>query len=121
MTARPALGPNALRQMDSALAAAGQLTPDITVASAVISLLTCYAFGAVGTELAEQEAQRRTGMTKEQWRHSVGPYIREVVASGAYPQFARRVVEAEDPDPDRQFEFGLDCLLDGVATRVPPS
>jgi AcrR family transcriptional regulator len=118
---RPALGPKALRQMDYALTAATSLTPDITVASNVISLVMCYVFGAVSVELAEQEAQRRTGLTQEQWRASVGPYLREVIASGTYPQFARRVIEADDLDPDQQFEFGLDCLLDGVAARVTGS
>jgi AcrR family transcriptional regulator len=115
---RPALGPNALRQMDYVLTAATSLTPDITVASNVMSLVMCYVFGAVSVELAEQEAQRRTGLTQEQWRAGVGPYLREVIASGAYPQFARRIIEADDLGPDQQFEFGLDCLLDGVAARV---
>jgi AcrR family transcriptional regulator len=118
---RPALGPNALRQMDYVLTAATSLTPDITVASNVMSLVMCYVFGAVSVELAEQEAQRRTGLTQEQWRAGVGPYLREVIASGAYPQFARRIIEADDLGPDQQFEFGLDCLLDGVAARVTRS
>ncbi|REK88737.1 hypothetical protein DY245_19670 [Streptomyces inhibens] len=77
-----------------------------------------YVFGAVARELAEQEAQRRTGQTEEQWRASVGSYIQEVVASGQYPQFARRVVEAEDRSFQELFDFGLDCLLDGLAGRA---
>jgi hypothetical protein len=80
--------------------------------------VVAYVFGAVAGELAEAQAQRRTGLTEEQWRASVGPYIREVIESGAYPQFARRVTEAEDPDPEQRFEFGLACVLDGVAARA---
>ncbi|MFE0381209.1 TetR/AcrR family transcriptional regulator C-terminal domain-containing protein [Streptomyces inhibens] len=73
---------------------------------------------AVARELAEQEAQRRTGQTEQQWRASVGSYIQEVVASGQYPQFARRVVEAEDRSFQELFDLGLDCLLDGLAGRA---
>ncbi|MFJ9853907.1 TetR/AcrR family transcriptional regulator C-terminal domain-containing protein [Streptomyces sp. NPDC101150] len=43
-----------------------------------------------------------------------------MVESGRYPQFARRVVEAEDPTPEERFEFGLACVLDGVAARCLP-
>lgn len=118
LASRPALGPNSLRQMDHALAAVGAATEDITLASDVVSLVFDYVIGVVSRELAEQEAQRRTGMTEEQWRSSVSPYIHRIVESGAYPQFARRVIEAEDHGFDHSFEFGLACLLDGIATRV---
>lgn len=57
-------------------------------------------------------------MTKQQWQASVGPYIRDVIAGGAYPQFARWVLDADDPGPDQRFHFGLACVLDGVAARV---
>ncbi|WP_404799988.1 TetR/AcrR family transcriptional regulator C-terminal domain-containing protein [Actinoalloteichus fjordicus] len=37
---------------------------------------------------------------------------------GAYPEFARRLRDAQDVDADRRFDFGLACLLDGVAARA---
>jgi AcrR family transcriptional regulator len=114
MASRPTLGPNSLRRFDVALRAAVALTPDITRASAVMALIGDYVLGAVARELAEQEASRRTGMTEQEWRASIAPYIREVVASGDYPEFARSVVEADDLDFTDQFEFGLRCLLRGV-------
>ncbi|MDH6145551.1 MULTISPECIES: TetR/AcrR family transcriptional regulator [Kitasatospora] len=118
MSTRPAFGPNTLRRTDIALGAAGILTPDITLASDIVVVLTQHVFGAVSRELADREAQRRTGLTETQWRASIGPYIREVVASGEYPHFARRVIEATDHTFDELFEFGLDCLLDGIAGKV---
>nr|BFF04937.1 TetR/AcrR family transcriptional regulator C-terminal domain-containing protein [Streptoalloteichus tenebrarius] len=118
LTGRPTLGPHSLRHADVALGAATALTPDITLAAHVVDTVLAYVFGSVAGELAEAQAQRRTGLTEDQWRASVGPYIREVIASGAYPLFARRVTEAEDPTPDQRFEFGLACVLDGVAARV---
>ncbi|NUT40546.1 MAG: TetR/AcrR family transcriptional regulator [Thermoactinospora sp.] len=117
MSSRPALGPNSLRRLEHALSAASALTPDITRAAAVIGVIGDYVLGAVAKELAEQEARRRTGLSEAEWRAAVAPYIREVVASGDYPQFNRRVVEADDLSFGDQFEFGLDCLLRGFAEQ----
>jgi hypothetical protein len=58
MATRPALGPNSLAKMGAALAAAGELTRDIILASDVIALIIDYVAGAVSRELSEQEAQR---------------------------------------------------------------
>ncbi|MEU8437219.1 TetR/AcrR family transcriptional regulator [Streptomyces sp. NPDC029216] len=115
---RPALGPNSLRQFETSLTAAAALTQDATLAAHTIDTVLAYTLGAVTAELAELQAQQRTGLTEEQWRASVAPYIREVIADGTYPQFARRVTEAEDADPEERFDFGLACVLDGVAARV---
>ncbi|NUP60567.1 MAG: TetR/AcrR family transcriptional regulator, partial [Nonomuraea sp.] len=114
---RAALGPNSLRRLEYALSAAAALTADITRAAAVIGVIGDYVLGAVAKELAEQEARRRTGLSEAEWRAAVAPYIREVVASGDYPQFNRRVVEADDLSFGDQFEFGLDCLLRGFAEQ----
>lgn len=115
---RPALGPNSLRQHDTALAAAGGLTPNITLAAQIVDMVYAHVFGAVARELAELEAQRRSGQTKKQWQADVASYVRDVIDSGNYPQFGRRVIEAEDIDAQQQFEFGLACLLDGVIART---
>jgi AcrR family transcriptional regulator len=118
LTGRPTLGPNSLRRADLALGAAGELTADATTAGNVVGTVFAYVFGAVGAELAEEQARRRTGLTEEQWRAGVGPYIRDVVAAGEHPHFARGVVEADDAAPGERFEFGLTCVLDGVAAAV---
>ena len=117
LSSRPALGPNSLRRLEHALTAAKALTPDITRAAAVIGVIGDYVLGAVSKELAEQEARRRTGRSEEEWRAAIAPYIREVMASGAYPEFNRRVADADDLSFADQFEFGLECLLKGFAER----
>jgi hypothetical protein len=68
--------------------------------------------------VAELEAQRSTGMTEDEWRCSVGSYVQQVVDSGRYPHFNRRILEADDPDVESRFEFGLACLLTGLATAL---
>ncbi|HEX4661498.1 MAG TPA: TetR/AcrR family transcriptional regulator C-terminal domain-containing protein [Streptosporangiaceae bacterium] len=118
LAGRPALGANSLHLQDIALAAATALTPDITLAARAVDTVLAYVFGTAVRELAEEQAQRRSGLTKDQWRDSVAPYIREVIASGAYPHFARMVRDAEDADPGQRFDFGLACILDGITARV---
>jgi AcrR family transcriptional regulator len=117
---RPALGTNSLRRHEAALAAAAPLTGDITFVAGAVDAVLAYVFGTVTQELAELQAQRRSGLTKEQWQASVGPYIREVIESGEYPQFSRRVIEGTDRSAEEVFEFGLGCVLDGIAARVSP-
>ncbi|WP_338767311.1 TetR/AcrR family transcriptional regulator [Nocardia vulneris] len=119
LTGRPALGANSLRLHDLALTAAGSFTRDITLAAAIVDTVQAYVSGAVAQQLAEEKAQRRTGLTEDQWQQSVAPYIRGVLDSGDYPEFARRVREATDPDAAQRFTFGLDCVLDGIAARRP--
>jgi AcrR family transcriptional regulator len=114
---RPSLGPNSLRRSESALRAAVALTPDITLASQALAAVHAYVLGSVATQQAVRRAEQRTGLTEEQWQRSVGPYITEVLAAGEHPMLARRVHEGEELDPDVEFAFGLDCVLDGLAAR----
>jgi AcrR family transcriptional regulator len=118
LTGRPALGPNSLRRSEAALRAAVALTPDITLASRALATVRAYVLGSVAAQQAGRRAEQRTGLTEEEWQHSVGPYITEVLAAGEHPMLARRVHEAEEPDPDVEFAFGLDCVLDGLAARL---
>ena len=118
LAGRPSLGPNSLRRSESALRAAVALTPDITLASQALGAVRAYVLGSVATQQAARRAEQRTGLTEEQWQRSVGPYISEVLAAGEHPMLARRVHEAEELDPDVEFAFGLDCVLDGLAARL---
>ncbi|GAA0926452.1 hypothetical protein GCM10009554_06660 [Kribbella koreensis] len=117
LTGRPSLGPNSLRRSEAALRAAVALTPDITLASQALSTVRAYVLGSVAGQQAALLAEQRSGLTKEQWQHSQGPYITQILAAGEHPMLARRIHEAEEPDPDNDFTFGLNCILDGLATH----
>jgi hypothetical protein len=47
------------------------------------------------------------------------------MASGHYPNFTEMIKLGVDPDAretmDERFEFGLDCLLDGIVARLRPT
>lgn len=116
---RPALGPHVIAGLDHALGVVDRFTHDATAASLIVGAVNTYVLGSVSAELAELEAQRTTGMTEDQWRAWVGAYVRTVVESGQYPHFNRRVLDADEPDPQAAFEFGLEALLTGIAAATP--
>jgi hypothetical protein len=85
----------------------------------MVSVLYAYVGGVVNYELAEEENTRRTGLTEQDKRMYAAPYVQQIIASGRYPNFARFFTEGVNLDPDQGFAFGLDCLLDGLAARLP--
>ncbi len=108
-----------MRRANFAMLAAGGATEDVTVAAALLGTVANYVHGAVLAELSELEAVRRTGMSKDEFRAAVSPYVKEaVVESGAYPALLRRMIEAEDLSYDEQFAFGLRCVLAGIESSV---
>jgi AcrR family transcriptional regulator len=113
IASRPAIGPNTLRVADQVLGIAMGMGVDAETAGGIVATLLRYTRGATSDELAERDAQRRTGMTQEEWRDSVAPYVRSIIDSGRFPSFAAVILSAE-PTDEEQFEFGLQRLLDGI-------
>jgi AcrR family transcriptional regulator len=111
---RPRFGPNALRQTEASLAVARQADPDIDRAAALLDAVMSFVFGAVQRELAERSAERKSGLSEDEWRRAIGPYLREALAGGSYPHLRERVVDGADPDHAERFAFGLDRVLDGI-------
>ncbi len=118
LAGRPSLGPNSLRRSETALGAAVALTSDMTLAARVVGTVRAYVLGSVAAQQAARQAQQRSGLTDEQWQRSVGPYITAVLEAGDHPMLARRVLEAEDADPDVDFAFGLASVLDGLGAQL---
>jgi hypothetical protein len=76
--------------------------------------------GFVQAELAETQAQQRTGMDTETWRAHLAPFFTELLLSGKHPYLERLIRDAEDfPDPDVVFERRLGMVLDGLAANLP--
>ena len=116
LAGRPAIGPYALIHHERALEAAAGYADDPTAASGAVETVLAYVLGAAARELAETQTQRRSGLTEEQWRAAVAPYLQQALNSGSYPHLERMVHEATDLDADERFERGLACVLAGLAT-----
>ncbi len=58
-------------------------------------------------------------MTAEEIAAAQEEFAKRILGSGRYP-FLAEDVEPDSPDTRQaRFEFGLDCVLDGIAARLP--
>ena len=119
---RAVLGPNALKQTDYLLGIVSQLGLDMTTSMSLLAMFNAYIVGFVLGEMGEAEAQRRTGLSQQEWQQHVAPYVQEqIIASGRYPNLSRSLVESEERPSDEMFIFGLTRLLEGIAAYAVPS
>lgn len=120
---RPSFGPNSLRSLEAGFGLIEHLGLDVDGMLIMFNTLISFVRGAAIAELAEQEAQRRTGLTQEEWQDRMAPYVRELMASGRYPMFNRVITEARlphsDNGPDEGFRLELERVLDGLAAGLP--
>lgn len=122
MTYRTTLGPNNLRWWEHILGSVVQTNLDMDEIVVMTNALLIFTRGYVMLELAEEEASRRSGLSREQWMEQQGPYGAMIEESGAYPLFTRVMREAKEPHaPDlveRGFALALTCVLDGFEVRI---
>jgi AcrR family transcriptional regulator len=115
----PPLGPNSLRQDELTMAAMTGLGLDLESQGAISAAVYFFVIGFVLRELAQEQVQRRTGVTVEEWRASVAPYIEQQLATGRYPNLQQALTGAGEADNDATFEFILNFILDAMAARFP--
>jgi AcrR family transcriptional regulator len=117
---RPALGPNAMHAGEQAMASLDGLGLTIDQMLDLDATARAFTVGYVQAELAESEAQRRTGLTEAEWRESVSPQVQAILDSGDFPYLRRIIIEAEDfPDSGDVFTRRLGLVLDGLAASIP--
>jgi len=124
---RPPLGPNTMRNLERSLAVIDQLGLDTVTALNVLGTLATYVIGVVLREFREMGVERRDAeviaeLGEEKLNSWVSEQTRKIKATGQFPHFIKMWDEGIDPDSpetrDQRFEFGLQCLLDGIATQV---
>jgi len=122
---RPPLGPNTILNTERSLAALEGLHLDTATAMNILMTMSTYVMGAVLRELREMRAQRdlaQTGFDKAEAKAGMAQWCERLKADGRFPHFLRIIEDNVDPDAeetrDERFEFGLDCVLDGIAMQV---
>jgi AcrR family transcriptional regulator len=125
---RPPLGPNTLRNLELAMAVSDTMGLDVTTSFNVLSTISTYVMGAVLREFREsrvaQRDEEQVGHLSEAERYEMmAAHAERLRTTGRFPHFLRIFDEGIDPDApetrDARFEFGLDCVLDGIAARLP--
>jgi AcrR family transcriptional regulator len=117
LTSRPTLGPNYLRWFEFLLAATALEAPQIQARLRVIGTVFAFVAGVVGYELGEEETNRRHKLTPERKRKFAAPHLAPILATGHFPNLALFVEQGGGEPTDESFEFGLKCVLDGVAIQ----
>jgi AcrR family transcriptional regulator len=131
MAGRPPMGPKSLRNIERALGIfAHQNLSGMTAMNMLTSVIT-YVMGVVGREQQEERsqldqgrAQERLGLSPDEMHDVFWQFMQQVMESGRYPNLTEMIKQGVDPDAvesqDERFEFGLDCLLDGIIARLDP-
>lgn len=114
---RGAMGPNQTAALDVVLRSVEGIGLSGGERMAVVQLVTGYAQGVARQLVDATRAQRRSGLSDEQFWTEFAPLLDEHLTADRFPALAKlwRNVELEWVDP---FEFGLARVLDGVETLV---
>ncbi|WP_433212518.1 TetR/AcrR family transcriptional regulator [Microtetraspora malaysiensis] len=122
VTSRPTLGPNLLRVHEFALSSLDGTGLDIDDITGLVGMLNDYTYSAIRREIGWLEEARRTGLDPGRWKRDyMGPYVRQVVESGAFPLFNRSVLDSRTAHlgPEERFRHGVDRILDAIAALIP--
>jgi AcrR family transcriptional regulator len=128
---RPPLGPNTLLNMDRSMAMLDGLGLSIGMTLSILETISTYVMGATLREMREMRAQRdqeQAGISPEEWEPVRDAWRDRLDADGRFTHVVRFLDANIDPDAeetrDERFEFGLDCVLDGIAEKIsrrPPA
>ncbi len=122
---RPPLGPNMILNTERMLTALEDLNLDTADAMNILMTVSTYVMGAALRELREIRAQRdreQSGFDRAEAAAGMAEWCRRLKADGRFSHFLRIIEDHVDPDAevtrDERFEFGLDCVLDGIAVQL---
>src|SRR5215510_205346 len=88
-----------------------------------------YVLGAVLRELQEMNGEHYmaevfAGLSEPEKQALIREFTERIRGAGQFPHLVAMLAEGIDPDApetrDERFEFGLDCLLDGIVARLSP-
>jgi AcrR family transcriptional regulator len=128
VASRPPSGPNDARNLEVMLSMLTGLGLDPRTQVDILMTVVTYVMGAVVREVQEMRSDRNRAaieatMTPEQVEAEHENFRKWLTGADQYPNIQRMMAANIDPDAadtrDERFEFGLSCLLDGIAARLP--
>jgi AcrR family transcriptional regulator len=120
---RPPLGPNVLAKAEATLRAIDGLGLDDLEMDLLNALIVNYVRGAVRADLEAREVEQRSGITDEQWWARNAELLQGLIDPSLYPTTVRvgesyKAAKDRGLDPARNFEFGLQRVLDGMEVFI---
>jgi AcrR family transcriptional regulator len=125
---RPPSGPNDARNLERMLGIVAGTGVNPRMMIDILMTVVTYVMGAVLREVQEEgqerdRAEREAAMSPEELEAEHERFLSWIAAAENLPNMRRMVEAGVDPDAaetrDERFEFGLDCLLDGIAAQLP--
>ncbi|RCV52980.1 TetR/AcrR family transcriptional regulator [Marinitenerispora sediminis] len=116
---RPVLGPNLMAKYEYELRAVAGIGLTEIEMDFVVNLVASYVQGAARGAVDAAQSESRSGVTDEQWWRAHAPLLGRLFDPERYPTAAAvgsAVGESHGSayDPDANFEFGLERVLDGI-------
>lgn len=119
---RPPFGPNAMRRIEFGLSAFQDTDVPHDSAMSYFSLVDGLCLGTALQANEESKMRRKQGFTDhDTMRELAEPMHKTVLARGSNPHYAAWVADGARWDDRVDFDFMLDCLLDGLAQRIDGS
>ena len=120
---RPPLGPHVLAAAEAGLKAIDGLGLSEFEMDQLTSVIGDYVRGAIRAALDAREVEQLSGMSDEQWWAVNQPLLQEMIDPTRYPTIMRigeayKAGRIAPPDHERNFEFGLQRVLDGIAVFI---
>ncbi len=123
---RPPLGPTTLLGIEAMLTVLDVLPVSSDVHFRILEAVNTYVTGTVLREAQEIRAQQAERQAEAGYQGDIpaerAAWRTRLDATGALPSVCPFPDQGVDPDApettDARFEFGLDCLLSGIADRL---
>lgn len=113
---RPVMGPKTRRFGELAPRVFDPLELDSSTRIRILATLNSYLYGFVHREIAWEQARRRRGLTESEWSARLRTYVDQ--ARERDPGFVEPWEASVPLAGEESFEFGLDCVVEGVAALV---
>ncbi|KAA0921388.1 TetR/AcrR family transcriptional regulator C-terminal domain-containing protein [Streptomyces apricus] len=118
---RPQMITSALPYSEWVLATLHAHGLDLQSAFTAHLMLLNYARGVAVSLESEREAEAHSGLDSEEWMDTQEPTLLAILATGRFPALSLLTTQGYDLDLDALFEFGLQRLLDGLASLLDES
>ncbi|NGO14653.1 TetR/AcrR family transcriptional regulator [Streptomyces sp. HC44] len=114
------LTPSRMAVAERQLAALAGCDLDADSMMAAFRSVNSYVHGSTQAEIVLREFKERHGWASgDETRQGLAPQMNYLMSTGRYPTYQRYALSAARKDDQAwEFEFGLDCVLDGIAERL---
>jgi AcrR family transcriptional regulator len=113
---QPGLGPKTQRYGQAALGALEGLGVDLPTRINILAAVNNYLLGFIHREIAWEQLRQRSGLTNKQWTARLRRYLQGASANDRL--LATQIEARLRLTTTDSFEFGLDCLLQGIAAQA---